>query len=328
MEANEMDTIYQSDHFTLHQLAEGVSAAISTEGGAAFSNAGLIDLGDRTLIFDSFENPQAAEDLLKASLQMTHRKPAIVVISHFHPDHWGGLQVFAENTILATHATRQAMLPIAVEMSKDREDPSQTENQLRETKARLEAENDPTRRKFLQASVVRQRHGLQALPTLEPTLPNHTFDGNILFHGTQRSAELIATGKGHTDSDCILRLPGDRLAFIGDIGFFQMQPYMASGSPPEWIALLEEMTGWDIETFVPGHGPLGGKSDLSLEAAYIRALEDLVWQVVQAGGTVEDALRQTLPAPFDAWQAVGVRFETNVRTAYAKWSRKAGSRGK
>jgi cyclase len=328
MEANEMDTIYQSDHFTLHQLAEGVYAAISTEGGAAFSNAGLIDLGDRTLIFDSFENPQAAEDLLKASLQLTHRKPAIVVISHFHPDHWGGLQVFTDSLILATHATRQAMLPIAVEMSKDREDPSQAENQLRETEARLEGETDPNKRQLLQASVARQRHGLQALPTLEPTLPNHTFEGNILFHGTQRSAELIATGKGHTDSDCILSLPGDRLAFIGDIGFFQMQPYMASGSPPEWIALLEEMTNWDIETFVPGHGPLGGKADLSLEAAYIRALEDLVWQVVQAGGTVEEALSQTLPAPFDAWQAVGVRFETNVRSAYARWSKTTNPRAK
>lgn len=323
-----MDTTYQSDHFTLHQLAEGVYAAISTEGGAAFSNAGLIDLGDRTLIFDSFDNPQAAEDLLKASLQLTHRKPAIVVISHFHSDHWGGLQAFTDSLILATHATRQAMLPIAVEMSKDREDPSQTENQLRETETRLEVETDPNKRRFLQASVARQRHSLQALPTLEPTLPNHTFEGDILFHGTQRSAELISTGKGHTDSDCILSLPGDQVAFIGDIGFFQMQPYMASGSPPEWIALLEEMTGWDIERFVPGHGPLGGKADLSLEAAYIRALEDVVWQVVQAGGTVEEALSQTLPAPFDAWQAVGVRFEMNVRSAYARWSKTTNPRAK
>jgi cyclase len=323
-----MDAIYQSDHFTLHQLAAGVYTAIATEGGAAFSNAGLIDLGDRTLIFDSFENPQAAEDLLIASLQLTHRKPAIVIISHFHHDHWGGLQVFSDSLILATHATRQAMLPIAVEMSEDREDPSQVENQLRETEARLEEEADPNKRRFLQASIALQRHSMQALPTLEPTLPNHTFDGNILFHGAQRSAELISTGKGHTDSDCILRLPGDRVAFIGDIGFFQMQPYMASGSPPEWIALLEEMTTWDIDMFVPGHGPLGGKADLSLEATYIRALEDLVQREVQAGGTVEDALRQTLPAPFDVWQAVGVRFETNVRSAYARWSRKAGSRGK
>jgi len=305
-----------------------VYAAIATEGGAPFSNAGLIDLGDRTLIFDSFENPQAAEDLLKASIQLTRRNPAIVIISHFHSDHWAGLQAFSGFTILATHATRQAMLPIAVEMSEERQDPSPVENQLRATEARLETEDDPNRRKFLQASIARLRHYLQTLPMLKPTLPNQTFERKIFFHGTRRSGELIATGKGHTKSDCLLRLSQDRVAFIGDLGFFQSQPYMASGSPPEWIALLEKMTTWDIDTFVPGHGPLGGKADLSLEATYIRALEDLVQRVVQSGGTVDDALRQTLPAPFDAWQAVGVRFETNVRTAYAKWSRKAGSRGK
>jgi glyoxylase-like metal-dependent hydrolase (beta-lactamase superfamily II) len=129
---------------------------------------------------------------------------------------------------------------------------------------------------------------------------------------------LIATGKAHTESDCILLLPQDRAAFIGDVGFFQSQPFMPSCSPPEWIALLENMAGWDIETFVPGHGPVGGKADLTLEANYIQALENLVHEVVQAGRTVEDALCQTLPAPFDAWQAVGRRFEANVRASYER----------
>ena len=88
-----MNFSFQSDHFTLHALAEGVYAAIATEMGAGSSNAGLIDLGDQTLVFDAFENPQAAEDLLTACLQLTGRKPAVVIVSHFHADHWAGLQV-------------------------------------------------------------------------------------------------------------------------------------------------------------------------------------------------------------------------------------------
>ena len=319
-----METTFRSDHFALHSLAEGVYAAIASEGGAGFSNAGLIDLGDLTLAFDAFENPQAAEDLLKASIQLTQRKPAVVILSHFHPDHWGGLQVFADCMILATHATRQAMLPTVTEMSRERGNPSKIEDQLRATEAQLEVENDPNRRTILQASITRQRHRLQALPTLKPTLPSLTFEGKIIFHGVGRQAELISTGKGHTDSDCILRLPEDRLAFIGDLGFFQAQPFMASSSPPEWIVQLEEMAGWDVQTFVPGHGPLGSSADLELEARYIQALEELVQNVVKQGGAVEDALQQRLPAPFDAWQAVGIRFETNVRSAYARWTRKIG----
>ena len=41
-----MHTPFQSEHFTLHQLADGVYAAIATELGAGFSNAGLVDLGE------------------------------------------------------------------------------------------------------------------------------------------------------------------------------------------------------------------------------------------------------------------------------------------
>jgi len=39
--------------------------------------------------------------------------------------------------------------------------------------------------------------------------------------------------------------------------------------------------------------------------------------VIKAGGSVEDALHQSLPAPFDAWLTGGMnRFEANVRSAY------------
>jgi hypothetical protein len=34
-------------------LAPGVYAAIAAPGGAAYSNAGIIDLGDKTLVFDT-----------------------------------------------------------------------------------------------------------------------------------------------------------------------------------------------------------------------------------------------------------------------------------
>lgn len=317
-----MQPSIHSKHFILHRLAEGVYAAIATEAGAGFSNAGLIDLGDQTLIFDAFETPQAAEDLLKAAIQLTSRKLTSVIVSHMHPDHWGGLQVFTSNAILATPATRQAMLPIVDEILQDKKDPSGMEEALREAEIQLAAETDPVKGQNIRNAIARQRYSLQALPTLEPILPNQTFEGKVVFYGQQRSAELIATGKGHTDSDCILYLPQDRVAFIGDIGFFQSQPFMPYGSPPEWIALLEDMATWDVEIFVPGHGPLGGKVDLNLEARYIRALEKKVQQVVQAGGSLDDALCQILPTPFDAWQIVGHRFEANVRASYERQSGK------
>jgi glyoxylase-like metal-dependent hydrolase (beta-lactamase superfamily II) len=311
-----MNELFHSEHFTLHALAEGVFAAIATEDGAGASNAGLIDLGGQTLAFDAFENPAAAEDLLRASLALTGRPPGLVVISHSHPDHWRGLQVFAGSAILATEMTRQAMVGLAEEMLAEQGNPSRMQADLRATERRLEAESDPLQRRYLQGAIARQRHGLDALPGLIPTLPNLVFEGRVFFHGTRRQVELIDMGPGHTPSDCALRLAADGAAFIGDLGFFQAQPFMAYCSPPDWLARLEALAGWQIETFVPGHGPLGGKADLALEADYIRALEALVRRAAQAGGGVEAALSQALPPPFDAWQKYGRRFEANVRAGF------------
>jgi len=310
----------QSEHFTLQQLGDGLYAAIATEMGAAFSNAGLVDLGDRTLVFDAFDSPQAAEDLLKACLQLTGRSPSAVIISHWHPDHWGGLQVFTGAEILSTPESRKAMIPVTKDMVEERENPTYWQAELDKTRAQLVGETDANIRHTLQVSISRLPHTLQALPTLEPTLPNQAFKGKIVFHGTLRSAELIAMGKGHTLSDCILRLPQERVAFIGDLGFFQSQPFMPYGYPQKWVALLKDMVTWDIDTFVPGHGPVGDKTDLTFVAEYILALEALVAQVVLAGGSVEDALQQILPAPFNAWQVTGHRFEANVRASFRKQS--------
>jgi hypothetical protein len=40
----------------------------------------------------------------------------------------------------------------------------------------------------------------------------------------------------------------------------------------EWLARIEALCTREVETFVPGHGPVGGKADLELEIGYIHAL--------------------------------------------------------
>jgi cyclase len=47
-------TLPASEHFQLEQVAEGVCAVIALRKGAAHSNAGIVDLGDRTLVFDTY----------------------------------------------------------------------------------------------------------------------------------------------------------------------------------------------------------------------------------------------------------------------------------
>src|SRR3990172_6492741 len=87
-----------SQHFRLERLADGVYAAIASGSGAATCNAGIVDLGDRTLVFDPFLTPKAAHDLRVAAEQLTGRSVSIVINSHYHNDHIRGNQVFSAET--------------------------------------------------------------------------------------------------------------------------------------------------------------------------------------------------------------------------------------
>jgi len=311
-----------SVHFTLEQLADGVYAAIATPEGAAYSNAGIVDMGDHTLIFDTFDAPQAAQDLRSAAERLTGRPATYVIISHWHPDHWSGNQAFAGHaTIIATHRTLEEMRPVAQEIAESGLDPSELEQAIRDNQARLETETDERWRAGLVRSISRLRHSLEALPTLSVHLPDLTFETRLVFHGSRRSADLLTWGAGHTSSDCLLVLPEERITFAGDLAFFCSQPFMPYCDPQAWIICLDKLEQLAVDTFVPGHGPLGTMTDIALQRQYLVMLEETVADAIKAGRAVEETLQQPLPPPFDAWLMGGMgRFEANVQFLYQRLS--------
>lgn len=52
-----------SQYFRIEQVADGAYAAIITPGTGAWGNAGIIDLGDRNVVFDTFATPAAANGM-------------------------------------------------------------------------------------------------------------------------------------------------------------------------------------------------------------------------------------------------------------------------
>ena len=322
----EKQNLPQSEHFELHQLAGGVYAAIALPGGKAFSNGGIVDLGDQTLVFDAFETPAAASDLRTAAEQLTGHPVTYLIISHCHADHWGGNQAFApETAIITTHAIRQEMPEAMGWMIDLKENPSELEQAIQETREGLETEADERQRASLQASIARMSGWLEILPTFELRYPEQTFSGKLVFYGTRRRAELVEVAPGHTASDAYLLLPDDHIVFMGDLGFLQCQPYMVYCDPQAWVSQLEDMEQFDVETFVPGHGPLGTKADLALQRQYITLLEGLVAQSIAEGLTVVETLQETLPPPFDGWlHGSMARWEANIRSSYERLSGGSG----
>jgi cyclase len=222
-------------HFRLEEVAEGAWAAIA-DSDLAVGNAGLVDLGGETLVFDTSWTPAAARELLAAA----HDRVSIVVNSHWHGDHVRGNQVFDEATIVSTRRTRELI-------------------------AARDAERLAGLRQELETTEDAPPELVDAVAEIEPCLPDEVFD-------EQRSlgrAQLLTYGGGHTESDAFLHLADAGVLFAADLVLVRNHAWMGDGYPEAWPGILERMAELDFDVFVPGHGDVGGRADLDAFRAYL-----------------------------------------------------------
>lgn len=304
----------RSDHFNLEQLAQGVYVAIARDSGAAFSNAGIIDLGDRTLVFDSFLTPWAAEDLRRIAEILTQRPVDTLINSHYHRDHIRGNHSFPRQTeIIATMKTERLMRSKGPqELNWDLENAL---SRLTTFKQRLQQEKDDNNRRKIGLWITYYRVIVESLPTLALRFPNQTFDNEVIYHGTQRRAHLISYGAGHTEEDAFLYLPEDGIAFLGDLLFTGCHPYLLDGNLENWLDYLRKIESLELRIVVPGHGLTGTQADIRLLESYLIFIERLARQVLEGKITLVQAAQQPVPDEFASWRLPDL-FSRNLSGLY------------
>jgi len=287
-------------HFQIEPLADGVYAVIASEQGYAICNSGIIDIGDKTVIFDTFISPNAARSLLKAARQLTSYEAICVVNSHYHNDHIRGNQVFSPDVdIISTAWTREAIIqnePKEVQWERENIPQGIIDAQLK-----LAAEKDPKLRRELAFLIVYYKAIIESHLQLKTRLPNVTFGPpKLVIHGKRRTVELLSF-VGHTASDIVLYLPEEKIAFMSDLLFINIHPYLPSGFPKCWKESLNMVKALGIKTVVPGHGPVGRSADLSVMTQYIQSLENIVANMVTSGKSMEEVSLQPIPSQFETW---------------------------
>jgi cyclase len=306
-----------SPHFTLHELGEGVYAALHAPGGWAQSNAGIIDLGDRTLIYDTFISPKASRDLLEAARTLTGRPTSLVLNSHYHNDHtWGNLGVPAEVDILSTFVTRQILATRDPAMYVNYQ--KEALQSLEKMETLLEAASTEKEKAQAQYFVVYYQAILDTLPMLPPRLANILAGDVLEFSGSKRRARFIPLS-GHTASDAILHLPEDKILFLSDLLFVQAHPYLGDGQPDGLRLAVAHIKELGAQVLVPGHGALGNEQDLDAMLAYTHELESLVRQALQEGTSREEICRHAIPARYDGWIFSNF-YEENIQFLYELYS--------
>lgn len=183
-------------------------------------------------------------------------------------------------------------------------------------------ETDLLDKRSLEDSIARFSHYLESLPTLQPRLPNQTFRQEINFHGSERNAVLTFAGPAHTSGDAFLTLPSEKIAFSGDIGFFEQLPYIQDCDPFGWVEILNKLVESDLEIFNPGHGPVGTKEDLKLLEGYIILLRKWVGEFDRKGKPIGDLLHMELPEPYKTWSIGSLRHQVNCQFMFEYQGRK------
>src|SRR3954471_17078492 len=288
------------ENFTIQQLAPGVWAAIQNDQfGKAICNAGIIDLGDKTLVYDPFMTPEAARELRMVAEQLTGRPVSIVVNSHFHNDHIRGNQEFKpEATIISTSWTRDQIA---------KSEPEEQEWEKRHAPALLQA----TKKMYASGNSyemdelpmwIGYYEGMtESLDELKIVLPDIVFTDTLWLMGTARNVKLEEFKNGHTGSDLVLYLPQEQIAFMGDLLFVKRHPWMADGDPVNWQLILKKWSEQtEVKTFVPGHGQVCDKQAVKDLADYFSKMQQL------AASANTDSLQsrlliQPIPAPYQKW---------------------------
>ncbi len=307
-------------HFELVSLADGVYACIHTPDGGAFSNAGIVDLGDRTLVVDAMGTLAGGRELRSTAETLLGRPVSVLILTHFHDDHWIGASAFGSETLfLCTENVRAACVLYGEELADEYQDRAAWEAELRDLEVRLATEQDERKLVGLRSGISRLRITMAELADWKPRYADATFSGPLTFRGASRAVEVRTLGAGHTADDVAVVLPADGVAFLGDVGFFDTQPYLADCDLAGYRRQLRGFSDADLPVLVPGHGPVGGRAEIERELGYLDVIEDFVREVVGRGGSLDEAKAIALPAPFDAWLVGGMnRFAANVEAVFQR----------
>jgi glyoxylase-like metal-dependent hydrolase (beta-lactamase superfamily II) len=225
-------------------------------------NAYLIELADAVVVVDATMGVSDGR-ALRERVDATGKPLRGVIVTHTHPDHYGGLAAVVQPgeavPIFATQGVHDVIR---------RDDPAK----------------EQILRPMFGDEWARQR-----------IFPNRTVrDGERLTFG-ETALRVVDLGPGESphDSVWLLETGGSTQAFVGDLVYSRMHAYLADGFYEAWLANISrarrELPG--DATFYPGHGDPARADDLlAWQEGYIHAFVDAVRSASQDRGLSDEAV--------------------------------------
>lgn len=282
-----------------HELGDGCVAYLQPDGGWGWSNAGLVVGDGASLLVDTLFDLLLTAEMLSDFDRFTLGAPIrSLVNTHANGDHCYGNQLVDGAEVIASTAAAHEMTEVPPSML-----------------AALNAAPGEV------GDLFRGFFGAFRFEGIEPRLPDRTFDGRLEIEVGGRVVELVEVGPAHTRGDVIVHVPDARTVFAGDVLFVGGTPIVWAGPLSNWIAACDLMLGLDVDTVVPGHGPVTDKAGIVAVRDYLAHVEAEASECHAAGVDAFDAARDIArrmnlsKSDFAEWGEFG-RLAVNVEAVY------------
>ncbi len=282
----------------LHDLGDSCFAYLQPDGSWGWSNAGLVVGDGVSLLVDTLFDLPLTASMLESMEAVTSSAPiGTLVNTHANGDHCYGNELVHGAEIVASAATAHEMTEVPPAML-----------------AALNAAEGEV------GDLFRHFFGAFQFDGINVTMPTRTFEGRLDLEVGGRSVELIEVGPAHTKGDTIAFVPDAKTVYTGDILFIGGTPIVWAGPLSNWVAACDLMLGMDIETVVPGHGPLTDKRGIAEVRDYLAFVDAEATARHAAGIDAWEAAREIAAEigakpEFRGWSEFG-RISVNVDTAY------------
>jgi glyoxylase-like metal-dependent hydrolase (beta-lactamase superfamily II) len=286
----------------LHDLGNSVYAYLQPDGTWGWSNAGILVDGEASLLIDTLFDLKLTQQMLDT---MRKSIPAaahidIVVNTHANGDHCYGNELVADAQIIASAHTAQEMIEgVKPQLMAAVLKQAPQLGQLGEYMSRIFGSFD--------------------FDNITLTPPKTTFEGELSLTVGDKAVHLIEVGPAHTRGDTIVYIPGDHVVFTGDILFIGGHPIIWAGPTSNWLRACDRLLAMDVETIIPGHGPITDKQGVIEVKTYLEYIFQEARKRYEAG---MPALEAAMDIPLDRYATWtdGERIAVNVASIYRELS--------
>ena len=133
-------------------------------------------------------------------------------------------------------------------------------------------------------------------PENYPFVPSITFTDQMNLWLGEELVELRYFGRGHTTGDIVVYVPGDKVAFMGDL-YFDTRPQLIhsnkNGNSFEYVRTINLMLeSLPATTFLSGHSDPASRSDLEAHLLQMVEKQEKVMKLMEHGENLEEILAE------------------------------------